>query len=213
MQLTSFGGSYYTAGPRWSSDGRQIYFGSNADGKPGVYVISSDGGRPERVTDDNLTRRSHDGKRIYFDSSRTGGLQVWKMPANGGQAIQITRKGGGGAQESPDGRFLYYLKDGREFTSLWKVPVEGDDETQVLESVCCSNFAVVDQGIYFIPEAPPGDNSSLKVFNFGTRKVTTLAELSGLAAYGFSVSPDSHWLLYSQYEQQGADLWLVENFR
>ncbi len=213
VQLTSLGSSYYTAAPRWSLDGRQIYFGSNADGTPGAYVIGSEGGRPERLTAENPTRRSHDGKWIYFNSSRTGGRQVWKMPATGGQAIQITRKGGGDAQESLDGRFLYYLKDANEFTSLWKVPVSGGDETQVLESVCCSNFAVVDQGIYFIPKAPPGDNSSLKFLSFATGKVTTLAQFSGLAAYGFSVSPDGRWLLYSQYEQNGADLMLVENFR
>jgi Tol biopolymer transport system component/DNA-binding winged helix-turn-helix (wHTH) protein len=213
MRLTSFGSSYYTAGPRWSPDGRQIYFGSNANGKPGVYVIDSDGGRAERVTDDNPTRLSHDGKWNYFDSSRSGEPQLWKIPAHGGPAIQITRKGGGDAQESPDGRFLYYLREAREFTSLWKVPVSGGDETQVVESVCCSNFAVVDQGIYFIPEAPPGGNSSLKFLSFVTGKVTTLAQLSGLAAYGFSVSPNGRWLLYSQYEQKGADLMLVENFR
>ena len=71
----------------------------------------------------------------------------------------------------------------------------------------------MDQGIYFIPKAPPGDNSSLKFLSFATGKVTTLAQFSGLAAYGFSVSPDGRWLLYSQYEQNGADLMLVENFR
>ena len=152
---------------------------------------------------------SRDGKWIYFSSKG----EVWKRPASGGNAIQITRNGGGEAHESRDGRFLYYLKDDREFTSLWKVPVGGGEETLVLESVCCSNFAVVDQGIYFIPEASPGDNSSLKFLSFATGRVTTLAQLSGRAAYGFSVSPDGRWLLYSQYEQKGADLMLVENFR
>jgi hypothetical protein len=28
-----------------------------------------------------------------------------------------------------------------------------------------------------------------------------------------SVSPDEHWLLYSQVDQAGSDLMLVENFR
>jgi hypothetical protein len=105
------------------------------------------------------------------------------------------------------------LKDGKEFTGLWKVPVEGGEETQVLESVCCLNFAVVAQGIYFIPEPSSGDNSSVKFMSFKTGKATTIAKLSGLSAYGSSVSPDGRWFLYSQYEQKGADLMLVDNFR
>lgn len=79
----------------------------------------------------------------------------------------------------------------------------------MLDSVCCQNFAVVEQGIYFIP-AP---NFSVEFLRFATGKVTTIAKLSGGAAYGMSVSPDGQWLLFSQYENKGADLMLVENFR
>ncbi len=213
MRLTSIGGATYTSNPYWSPDGCQILFNSRPGGHSGVFVISSDGGEPKRLTNNSGTNRpsgwSHDGKWIYFDSDRTGAYQVWKLPARGGEEIQITRKGGAGAYESPDGRFLYYLKDNNEFTSLWKVPSQGGEETQVLESVCCQNFAVVEQGIYFVPDP----NTSVKFLTFATGKVTTIAKLSGYAAYGFSVSPDGRWLLYSQYELNGADLMLVENFR
>ena len=72
---------------------------------------------------------------------------------------------------------------------------------------------LVAHGIYFIPKPPPADNGSVKFLSFATEKVTTIAKLSGVAAYGSSVSPDGRWLLYSQYEQKGADLMLVENFQ
>jgi len=209
MQLTSFGGSWYTASPSWSPDGRQIYFISNANagGRPGAYVVNSDGGQPKRMEGDGPDSWSRDGKWIYFISKN----QVWKRPAGGGNAIQITREGGSYAHESPDGKFLYYLKNGEEFTSLWKVPVEGGDETSVLESVCCLNFAVVDRGLYFIPE-PHQEHSSVQFLSFATGKILTIAALTGVSAYGSSVSPDGRWLLYSQYEPQGSDLWMVENF-
>ncbi len=213
MRLTSFGGSTYTAEPRWSPDGRRIFFQSSPGGQPPfqAFVIGSDGGKPERVPA-SPTAWSHDGKWMYFDSVRDGRGEVMKMPARGGQAIQITRHGGSYAQESPDGGSLYYLKDSKETTSLWKVPAEGGDETQVLESVCCLNFAVAKQGIYFIP-APSEAHSRVDFLAFGTGNVTTLAKLSAESAYGLSVSPDGRWLLYSQHEPIGMDLMLVEGFR
>jgi tricorn protease-like protein len=202
MPLTSFGGSTQTSSPAWSPDGRQLVFDARPGGHSDVFVISSDGGDPKRLTNNSFSNRpsawSHDGLWIYVDSNRTGAFQVWKMPARGGEEIQITRKGGAVARESADGKFLYYLKNDNEFTSLWKVPSEGGEETQVLESVCCQNFAVVEQGIYFVPKP----NSSVKFLSFATGKVTTIAQLSGYAAYGFSVSPDGRWLLYAQYNRR-----------
>jgi Tol biopolymer transport system component len=196
MQLTSFGGPMTNRPYGWSPDGRQILFSSRVQDHFEDFVINSDGGTPTRVTGKSV---SQDGKWLYLDLHGSGGAPLWKVPARD-------------AQPSPDGRFLYYAKDGNEFTSLWKVPLEGGEATQVLESVCCRNFTVVAQGIYFIPEPPTGDNGSVKFLSFATGKVTTIAKLSGLAAYGSSVSPDGRWLLYSQYEQKGADLMLVENF-
>jgi serine/threonine protein kinase/Tol biopolymer transport system component len=209
VQLTFFRGPGYTASPHWSPDGRQIYFGSTAEGQYGVYVISSEGGQPKRLGSEAPESWSRDGKWVYFHR----GDEIWKRPSLGGKMIQITRTGGAQAVESPDGRLLYYLKENEEFTSLWKVPVEGGQETQVLESVCCQNFAVVDRGIYFIPAWKGKQSPSVQFLSFANGKVATIATLSGAAAYGLSTSYDGRWLLYSQYEPSGSDLWMVENFR
>jgi eukaryotic-like serine/threonine-protein kinase len=208
-QLTFFRGSRYTASPHWSPDGRQIYFTSNADGETSIYVISPEGGAPKRLGPEGPQAWSRDFNWIYFPFKG----QIWKRPVRGGTRVQVTREGGAQARESSDGRLLYYLKNDQEFTSLWKVPVQGGQETQVLQSVCCQNFAVVDQGIYFIPALDAKENSSVRFLNFATGRAEKIATLSGTSAYGFSVSSDSRWLLYSQYEPRGSDLWMVENFR
>ena len=118
----------------------------------------------------------------------------------------MSRKGGNHAVESPDGRFLYYLSKG----GLWKVPAEGGEETRILESVLNDNFAIVDQGIHFIPDSKP---RAVQFLSFATGKVTTTAKVAQEPAWGFSVSPDGRWLLYAQYAPRGSDLMLVENFR
>jgi hypothetical protein len=88
--------------------------------------------------------------------------------------------------------------------------VEGGVETQVLESVCCNNFAVVERGIYFIPRF---SEPVVQFYEFASKKVVTIARLQRWAAYGLDVSPDGRWLLYSEYEPFQGDLMLVENFR
>jgi len=195
-QLTSFGGPMTNGPHSWSPDGHQILLSSRVQDHFEDFVINSDGGTPMRITGKSV---SQDGKWLYLDLHGSGGAP-WRVPARD-------------AQLSPDGRFLYYPADGKEFTSLWKAPVDGGEATQVLESVCCLNFTVVAHGIYFIPEPPTRDNGSVRFLSFATGKVTTIAKLSGLAAFGSSVSPDGRWLLYSQYEQTGGDLMLVEHFQ
>ena len=148
---------------------------------------------------------------MYFDSNRTGEQQIWKMPSNGGDAVQLTRKGGSNATASSDGRFLYYLKataGGK--VGLWRLSLEGGEEVQVLESVLNKNYAVVDRGIYFIPDSKP---YSVQFLSFNTGRPATIARIPREPMYGFSVSPDGRSLLYSATEELRSDLMLVENFR
>jgi Tol biopolymer transport system component len=207
VQLTSFGGSYYTGGPRWSPNGEDIYFNSNVDGKLSAYVIKAEGGQAKHFTE-VVDGWSRDGKWIYFSSKRSGENQLWKRPVDGGNAVQVTRKGySGDALEATDGKFVYYLKGG----GAWRVPIQGGEETRVLESVFTNNFAVVDQGIYFISSS---ERSSIRFLNFATGKVVMIAKIGEREPdYGFTVSPDGRCLLYAQYESVHSDLKLVQNFR
>jgi Tol biopolymer transport system component len=152
-QLTSLGAK--SGMPSWSPDGERIAFDCSLDGQYEIYVIGANGGKPQRLTSslatDAVPSWSGDGKWVYFGSDRSGEDQVWKVPASGGKAVQVTHKGGFMALESPDGKWVYYMKSNTA-TSLWKIPVEGGEETQVLASVARRSFAVVDGGIYFISQ-------------------------------------------------------------
>ena len=68
-------------------------------------------------------------------------------------------------------------------------------------------------GIYFVPAGNP---PRLHFWDFAMRRVRELisfprppvASLPGLA-----VSPDGRWVLYSQVDEDNADIMLLENFR
>ena len=132
------------------------------------------------------------------------------MPADGGEAVQLTRNGALWPVESIDGKFVYYARG----LHLWKVPVQGGEESEVLKSVWATNYAIVNRGIYFVAMPDLSQNtSSIKFFSFATGKTTAIGIILGIAGWGLSVSPDEKFLLYTQVDQSGSDLMLVENFR
>jgi eukaryotic-like serine/threonine-protein kinase len=218
VELTSVSGTIIGS-PRWSPDSRWIAFDSPTEGNSDIYVISAEGGPVRRVTNgpsDNVRPSwSRDGRWIDFGSNRSGDWQVWKAPVQGGAAVQLTQKGGYEPFESLDGKLVYYAKLGSP--GIWNVPVGGGEEIQVLNHGSQSLWALNSQGIYF------GDTNSstvpvLKFYRFATRQTETFKEFSkdtrlDLDGTVFSVSPDGQWILYTQLDQGGSDLMLMENYR
>jgi hypothetical protein len=48
---------------------------------------------------------------------------------------------------------------------------------------------------------------------FATGAIELIASIEKPVSSGLAVSPDRRWILYSQVEQAGSDLMLVEHFR
>jgi Tol biopolymer transport system component len=199
--------------PRWSPDGRKIAFTLNVGGHEAIYVVGIEGGRPRRLTtvvSNNVAPSwSRDGKWIYFGSDRTGAGQVWKMPAEEGQAMQVTKKGGVVAFESPDGTTIYHTKD--SVRGLWKVPVEGGEETLVLKQVGRGYWlpwGLTVEGIYFYN----ADTKVIEFFSFATHKITQIAKPEK-AVESLAVSPDGRSILFAQMDRDESHIMLVENFR
>ncbi len=211
--------------PSWSPDNRRVAFNWNPEGHFDIYVVGAGGGELLRLTtdpaDDSWPSWSHDGRWIYFASGRSGEQQIWKVSAAGGKPVRITRNGGRVAYESVDGRHVYFDKvEQGGSSSLWKVPVNGGEETRVFELVfLVGNFAVVERGVYFIPELradDPDARYSLQFFNFATNDIETVAVLEtipGKIMVGLTVSPDERNIVYTQVDEESGDLMLIEGFR
>lgn len=213
-QLTAMNGPQ-SGSPRWSPDGKRIAFNSAADGNFNIYVIDANGGPARRLTDnpagDNLPSWSADGNWIYFASTRTGKSEIWKAPADGGAAVQVTRAGGVTAFEAPNGRVLYYTKENSK-GKLWRSAVDGSGESEVLDAVIADGFVVLEDRLYYLhPE--PGGVTGLRCLMLGSGKDSLISVIAKPVTLGLSVSPDGKQVLYSQVDQQGADLMLLDSFK
>jgi Tol biopolymer transport system component/DNA-binding winged helix-turn-helix (wHTH) protein len=213
-QLTHMG-AIVSGYARWSPDGKNIVFHSRPKGLASLYVISVEGGLARRLdtgeVDDVGPSWSRDGKWIYFTSRETGDAQVWKMPASGGPKVQVTKRGGYVPFESADGQYLYYVTPQN---ALWRLPLAGGEETQVLSDLAPSGsaYALGKQGIYFIRATGQGGGQELAFLPFATRQISPVVTIPRSVTDGLALSPDERLILYSQIDQVGSDLMLVENF-
>jgi Tol biopolymer transport system component len=223
VQVTNLGPNSL-ADPHWSPDSRQIGFANAEQGRWHSYVVSASGGMPRRVTtglnEDRITSWSRDGRWIYVSSQG----EMWKAPVGGGgRPVQVTHGGGSRAEESPDGKFLYYTRragppgpGGRG--SLWRLPVGGGEEIEVAPSLAPQGgYEITERGVYYLLAAAEGGRA-VHFYDFAARSSRLVATLPAdktpfRGAGGFSVSPDGRYLLYTQVDQRGSDLVLVENFR
>ena len=133
------------------------------------------------------------------------------MPSEGGEAIQVTEKGGSYALESRNRLFLFYSKP--SVPGLWRLPVgEAGEEQQVLSEDVGRSWVVGEHGIYFAVSAP--QDYRIRFLDLETGEISDRYHKGGPYEHaGPAVSPDEHWLLFSECPPLHAELMLAENFR
>ena len=216
--------------PRWSPDGRRIAFHSRSEeGGYDVWTIDADGASPRRLTqdpgDESVPSWSRDGRFIYFAARRegappeTGSSGVWRVPATGGAEERVTREDGYLANESIDGKTLFFLRNARGATPLFARSLAGGPERQVAPCVG-SAFVVAPAGVYALDCWNwIGRQSAAPLFlrDLATGRGRLLGKLdraaSPMALEGFTVSPDGKTILYTRVVNEGKDLMMIENFR
>ena len=217
LRLTDYDGPR-CAFPAWSPDSQWIAYEARPEGQSEIYMISPEGGQPQRIThdpgDDLGPTWSHDGRWIYFTSNRTGQWQVWKMPTGGGDSAQVTKQGGWYPKVSVDGRTLFFGKPPPE-SGVYRMPVEGGEEELFLSDARMDLFAPAANGYYFWPlkGSEFGVPDSSMVFldsSTGARRVVTVTDQLPTSVSPF---PDGKRVMFSQMAHVFADLYLVENFR
>lgn len=112
--------------PRFSPDGKQIAFTSDADGGDNIWVMNLDGSDAKAVTKESFRLLNNpywtpDGNYIvarkHFTSQRSlGAGEIWQYHKTGGAGIQLTKRKNDQQDVnepciSPDGKYLYYSED------------------------------------------------------------------------------------------------------
>ena len=76
-----------------------------------------------------------------------------------------------------------------------------------------SPYALGKQGIYFIRSVGQGGGQELAFLRFANHQILPIITIPRSVTFGLALSPDERLILYSQTDQIGTGLMLVENFR
>jgi Tol biopolymer transport system component/DNA-binding winged helix-turn-helix (wHTH) protein len=200
---------------RWSPDSQKLAFDSRQSGRPEVYIVDISERLPRKlitnVSDIVAPSWSHDGKWLYFEA--TSEQRIFRCPAGGGEAVALSTDSGSYPFESYDGETVFFISpaDGR---GLHVVSLRQPGAALAVKGMpalnCSCQYTLVPEGIYFVPSN--ASKPSIQYFDFATRQVRKVFDLEKDIGNGLSVSPDGHWILYTQ-EEANSDIMLVEHFR
>jgi Tol biopolymer transport system component/imidazolonepropionase-like amidohydrolase len=121
-------GHAWSIQPRFSPDGSEIAFTSDAGGGDNIWIMKTDGGDARQLTKEdfrllNNPSWSPDGEYIaakkHFTTTRSAGTgEIWLYHRNGGGGVAVVerpnemhQKAVGETAFSPDGRYIYYSLD------------------------------------------------------------------------------------------------------
>jgi len=119
-------GIAYEVQPRYSPDGQQICFTSDAGGADNIWVAKRDGSDAKQVTKEEFRLLNNpiwmpDSEylvaRKHFTSGRSlGAGELWMYHKSGGAGLQLTKRKNdqqdlNEPSVSPDGRYVYYSED------------------------------------------------------------------------------------------------------
>lgn len=119
--------------PEYSPDGTKIAFQSNRDGRSHIWISSSDGRGPKRLTSlgsDGSPSWSPDSDMIVFDSTDGGEFSIYVVNAEGGRPVLVTDLGYSPVWSHDDQR-IYFTRTGAEGQQVWQVRQDGSDLAQV----------------------------------------------------------------------------------
>ena len=202
---------------KWSPDGRSIVFNDSLSRD--IYIATRGAGGDWNVTKTGATGIhpvfSKDGGVIYAGAKAS----VVRIPARGGPATMVFNGQGLSFDVSPDGRFLYFVRE-QTGTILWRLDLSADRLEKVVSGLipyCTSCWAVARGGVYYLGSRGAWNDQAIYYHAFPTGRESLIVAypepLLPLGGGPFSLSPDESNLLLVRVDDAASDLMLVRPFR
>ena len=167
--------------PRFSPDGRSIAFSSNRYGNNDVFVMSSTGGAPRRLTfhtgGDDVVGWTRDSQTVIFRASRGDAAfptvaTLYQISAKGGQEQSLNLDWGYSGSFSADGKALVFNRHpatwsrrhyrGSYAADLWVADLGAKSYTKLLGDEQYNRFWPMwgaDGSIYFVGDPLPNEKN------------------------------------------------------
>lgn len=204
------------ATPEWTADSRRLISATRWGEGGGLFRVGAEAGAlPEPLPGvnalDSDPRFSPDYRFLYFISSIAGRMELCRMPAQGGTPEQLTREGCVVHRCSPDGRWIYLIRE-NETSGLYRIPAGGGRAELVLpevKSTLYRGWDVARSGIYYTVELETGGAWEIRHFDPARGTKTPVLRLplamprwSGV----LSVARDESWMVFPLGERAVGEL-------
>ncbi len=179
------------------------HLGDALAGRPGAAAHDSPGNRlvPDLV--------SVDGREIAFVSLRDGEQAIWVVAATGGEPRRVATGGGSGAEWSPDGQWLAYLRQGKMFRIPRNggAPVPLSTGRHVPTGIRVSHDG---RSIYYSVNSGPPEDQDLWRLSLADGAISRLTRLEGRrGSLGYYFAADARYLYVIWLEDDG-DIWVMD---
>lgn len=216
VQVTS--GNLAPSVGRWAPDGKSLVFNNPRTFDIFLATEQQGGWRIRKLAAQGVHPViSSDGKWIY-----AGGSQLIRIPVEDGPAQLIRSLRAESLALSPDGRFLYFVREANG-TEIWRLELkDGAPVERVVDRLlpsCSSCWAVGRDGLYYLAAKPETlDRQAIYFHPFSSsEKDRLVAEYpEPIWPHGsgpFSLSPSEDSLLVVRVAVSSGDIMRVEPFR